>query len=156
MLLVVLGCAQTPTPISTPEPESKPTLTPTPASTTAPTPPSNPTQALAQEHTPTPSQTTPSSAPTPDSTTQYVQVNTGYLDLSQKNPDTWEVVEGDASGNMTYDISEPTFNFEFFGKGLETDTSYSLIYYAVAEVGLNNLLSDIPGALIAKGKSDGW
>ncbi|MFC1943779.1 hypothetical protein ACFLWO_04325 [Chloroflexota bacterium] len=108
----------------------------------------------APEPIPTPGQTTPSPAPTPDSTTQYDQVNTGLLDLRQKSPDTGETVGGGASGTMVYNLSGPTFNFEFYGKGLETETSYSLIYYAAAEVGHNNLRSDIPGALIAKGKSN--
>jgi hypothetical protein len=59
-------------------------------------------------------------------------------------------VEG-ASGMLTYSLSVLEFDFEFHGKGLETETAYSLIYYADTEDRFNNWGGDNPGALIASG-----
>jgi len=62
-------------------------------------------------------------------------------------------VEG-ASGMLTYSLSGSEFDFEFYGKGLETETAYSLIHYADYEDRFNNSGGDNPGALIAEGTSD--
>ena len=106
---------------------------------------------------PIPGLTSPSPVPAPDSTTQYDQVNIGTLDLRQRSPDSWEVVDSGASGTLTYHLSGPRFVFEFYGERLEAETSYSLIYYAASELGPVNLHSNIPGdlrgALIAEGIS---
>lgn len=159
LFLVILAVAIT-LPVSCAQSGS---LSPTPGQTTPePTPAPNqttpspvlPPGQITPEPTPASGQIINSPVPTPDSTMQIGQVNIGHLDLYQKSPDTWEVVDGGASGSMTYNLSGPAFNYEFHGKGLEAVTSYSLIYYAAAAAGSKNIRSDIPGALIAEGKSD--
>ncbi|MFO8132781.1 MAG: hypothetical protein R6U10_02435 [Thermoplasmatota archaeon] len=52
-----------------------------------------------------------------------------HLNLYEKNPDTWEIVEDGAWGKMTYNTEGPTFNFVFNGHGLEAGEDYTLIYY---------------------------
>lgn len=74
--------------------------------------------------------------------------NVAHLYLYEKNPDTWEIVEGGAWGKMKYNLSGPTFDFVFNGHGLSQNTSYSLIYYADPWPGNN------PGAFLASGMSD--
>jgi len=82
------------------------------------------------------------------------QANVGHLELRQKNPDTWEVVEDGASGMLTYNLSGSTFEFKFEGEGLEPDTEYSLIYYADREDRFVEWGGDNPGALIGSSTSD--
>ena len=53
--------------------------------------------------------------------------NVGHLYLYEKNPDTWEIVDGGAWGKMKYNLSGPTFDFVFNGHGLEAGWSYTLI-----------------------------
>jgi hypothetical protein len=93
------------------------------------------------------------------------QDNEGELHLYEKDPDgpddtedtedDWSIVEDGASGKLKYNLSGETFDFEFEGEGLESETGYSLIYYAdrqpdrFAEWGGDN-----PGALIGSGTSD--
>lgn len=48
-----------------------------------------------------------------------------HLELYQKDPGSWEIVESGARGKMTFDSD----SFVFHGKGLEAGTAYSLIYY---------------------------
>lgn len=55
--------------------------------------------------------------------------NVGHLYLYEKNPDTWEIVDGGAWGKMKYNLSGSTFDFVFNGHGLEPGYSYTLIYY---------------------------
>jgi len=55
--------------------------------------------------------------------------NTGHLDLYEKDCGDWTIIEGGASGRMTYNLSGPTFDFVFNGHGLEPGTAYTLIYY---------------------------
>lgn len=86
------------------------------------------------------------------------QDNKGELHLYEKDPDglddiedtedDWSIVEEGASGKLKYNLSGETFDFEFEGKGLEANTSYTLIYYADPWPG------DNPGAWIASGTSD--
>jgi hypothetical protein len=91
---------------------------------------------------------------TPDSTVQNDQSNIGNLNLRQRSPGNWEVIVGGASGTLTYNLSGPRFVFDFSGERLETETLYSLIYYAASDVGPLSLHSEIPGALLAEGMSD--
>lgn len=55
--------------------------------------------------------------------------NVAHLNLYEKNPDTWNIVEDGAWGKMTYNTEGPTFDFVFNGHGLEAGTEYTLIYY---------------------------
>lgn len=55
--------------------------------------------------------------------------NVGHLNLFEKDPGTWEIVEGGAWGKMTYNLSGPEFSFVFNGHGLEARAEYRLIYY---------------------------
>ena len=73
--------------------------------------------------------------------------NVGHLHLYEKDPDTWEIVEGGAWGKMIYSLSGPEFAFVFNGHELAPNTGYSLIYYADGWPGNN------PGALIASGST---
>jgi hypothetical protein len=54
----------------------------------------------------------------------------GRLQLFEKDPTTWEVVEGGARGTMRYTRSGPSFDFVLNAHGLEPELGYSLIYYA--------------------------
>jgi hypothetical protein len=55
--------------------------------------------------------------------------NTGHLYLYEKDPSTWEIVDGGAWGKMKYNLSGPEFDFNFNGHGLEAAEEYLLIYY---------------------------
>ena len=55
--------------------------------------------------------------------------NVAHLYLFEKDPSTWQIVEGGAWGKMTYRLSGPTFNFVFNGHHLEAGWDYTLIYY---------------------------
>ena len=75
--------------------------------------------------------------------------NTAHLNLFEKDGDPdWNIVDDGAWGKMKFNLSGPTFDFVFNGKGLEPNTEYSLIYYADPWPG------DKPGALIAEGISN--
>jgi hypothetical protein len=52
-----------------------------------------------------------------------------HLYLYEKNPETWEIVEGGAWGKMKYNQYGLTFDFVFNGHGLEAGYEYTLIYY---------------------------
>lgn len=55
--------------------------------------------------------------------------NIAHLYLYEKDPTTWEIVEGGAWGKMKYNLNCSTLDFVFNGHGLEPHTEYSLIYY---------------------------
>jgi len=55
--------------------------------------------------------------------------NVGHLYLVEKDPVSWEIVEGGAWGKMKYNLSGSTFDFVFNGHGLEAGVDYCLIYY---------------------------
>lgn len=74
--------------------------------------------------------------------------NVAFVELWEKDPSTWEVVEGGAWGKLKYNLEGPTFDFVFNGHGLELGTNYSLIYYGDPWPG------DNPGALMASGTSN--
>lgn len=74
--------------------------------------------------------------------------NVAHLYLYEKDPSNWSIVDGGAWGKMKYNPSGPEFCFVFNGHGLETETAYSLIYYADPWPGNN------PGAPIASGTSN--
>jgi hypothetical protein len=74
--------------------------------------------------------------------------NVAFVELWEKDPATWGIVEDGAWGKLKYNLERPEFDFVFNGHGLEIDTDYSLIYYADPWPG------DNPGALIASGTSN--
>lgn len=80
--------------------------------------------------------------------------NIGHLYLSEKDPDDWSIVEDGASGELKYNLSGPTFDFVFKGRGLEPNTDYSLIYYADFEDRFTDWGGNNPGAFIASGTSN--
>ena len=55
--------------------------------------------------------------------------NTAHLYLYEKDPATWEIVDGGAWGKMKYNLSGPEFEYVFNGHGLEAGEDYTLIYY---------------------------
>ena len=55
--------------------------------------------------------------------------NIGHLYLFEKDPATWEIVEGGAWGKMKYNLSGSTFDFVFNGHELLPGSDYTLIYY---------------------------
>jgi hypothetical protein len=75
------------------------------------------------------------------------------LILVEKNPSTWEVVEGGASGTLCFDIVDDEFTFKFSACGLEPYTEYSLIYYADKYNRFVNWGGDNPGAHIMTGST---
>ena len=70
--------------------------------------------------------------------------NTAHLYLYEKDPSTWEIVEGGAWGKMKYNLSGSSFDFVFNGHGLEVGYDYSLVYYPDPWPGTG-------GALLASG-----
>ena len=55
--------------------------------------------------------------------------NIGHLYLYEKDPATWEIVEGGAWGKMKYNLSGAEFEFVFNGHGLVPGENYTLLYY---------------------------
>jgi hypothetical protein len=53
----------------------------------------------------------------------------GHLYFFEKDPETWEVVDGGARGKMKYNLTGYEFDFVFNGHGLEPGYDYTLIYY---------------------------
>ena len=80
--------------------------------------------------------------------------NVAFLYLREKDPSTWEIVDGGAWGKLKYSLAGPTFNYVFNGHGLEANTDYSLIYYADKPDRFEDWGGDNPGALIASGTSN--
>jgi hypothetical protein len=52
-----------------------------------------------------------------------------HLYLYEKNPSTWEIIQGGAWGEMQYISAGPTFDFMFDGKKLNPGENCTLIYY---------------------------
>jgi hypothetical protein len=74
--------------------------------------------------------------------------NVAFVELWEKDPSTWDIVEDGAWGKLKYNLEGATFDFVFNGHGLEIGTNYTLIYYADPWPGNN------PGASIAKGTAN--
>ncbi|MGD9403339.1 MAG: hypothetical protein PVF95_13860 [bacterium] len=53
----------------------------------------------------------------------------GHLYLFEKDPVSWEIVDGGARGKMKYNLEGYEFDFVFNGHGLEPGMDYTLIYY---------------------------
>jgi len=62
-------------------------------------------------------------------TGQAGKSNTAQLYLHEKDPSTWEIVDGGAWGKMKYNLSGSTLDLVFNGHGLEAGGDYTLIYY---------------------------
>lgn len=65
------------------------------------------------------------------------------LTLHAKNPETWQIVPGGASGTLTY--VEAAGTFAFTGRQLSPDTEYVLVRHADAPPA---------GEIVARGRSD--
>ncbi|MBE9514359.1 MAG: hypothetical protein IMY83_04935 [Chloroflexi bacterium] len=55
--------------------------------------------------------------------------NTAFVELWEKDPSDWSIIEDGAWGKLKYNLAGPEFDFVFNGHGLEADTGYTLIYY---------------------------
>ncbi len=55
--------------------------------------------------------------------------HTRHVDLYEKDPATWEVVEDGAWGKLHYARSGPLFKFTFNAHGMVPEADYTLIYY---------------------------
>ena len=55
--------------------------------------------------------------------------NVAFLYLYEKDPSTWEIVDGGAWGKLKYNLAGPEFEYVFNGHGVMPDTGYSLVYY---------------------------
>ena len=55
--------------------------------------------------------------------------NKAHLNLYEKDPSTWEIVENGAWGKMKYNLEGPTFDFMFNGHSLAIGEEFTLIYY---------------------------
>ena len=51
------------------------------------------------------------------------------LDLYEKDPTTWQIIDDGARGKLRYNLAGDEFEYGFNGHGLESNTDYSLIYY---------------------------
>ena len=63
-----------------------------------------------------------------DTVSQLAQLN-----LYQKDPASWNIVAGGASGKMKYSAFDGELDFVFNGKGLEPGLAYSLVYNTTTE-----------------------
>lgn len=59
----------------------------------------------------------------------YAEQLKGELVLENKtgNPD-WQIIDDNTKGTLTYNLTSPTFDYDFTAEGLD-DVSYQLIYY---------------------------
>ena len=81
------------------------------------------------------------------------------LDLFEKDPDTWEIVNRGAWGRLRFNPSGEEFQFIFNGHRLLPDTIYSLIYYpdpwpGYGLVVIGEGLSDEYGNILIKGSQN--
>jgi hypothetical protein len=79
--------------------------------------------------------------------------NTAHLYLYEKDPGTWEIVDGGAWGKMKHNLTGLTFSFVFNGHQLQPETEYSLIYYVDPGPGTWTVLPEI--VVLASGASNG-
>ena len=57
------------------------------------------------------------------------KADVGHLYLFEKDPTTWDVVDGGAWGKLNYKCGEDGFSFVFNGHGLEPGDAYELMNY---------------------------
>jgi hypothetical protein len=84
--------------------------------------------------------------------------NVAHLYLVEKDPSNWTIIEDGAWGKMMFKNGS-SFNFVFNGHGLQTNTNYTLIYYADPWPGINGTdigmgTSNIDGDLHLMGSPD--
>lgn len=75
----------------------------------------------------------------------------GRLCLQNKNDSDWKVIHDRTYGILWYKRAAPTFQYLFFGRGLEPKIEYCLVYYADRDNRFVNWGGDNPGALIGQG-----
>ncbi|RLG14552.1 MAG: hypothetical protein DRN66_01650, partial [Candidatus Nanohalarchaeota archaeon] len=90
----------------------------------------------------------------PCSKDESVTGEDSILILENKNS-TWQPITGDGiQATLEYNDMGPEFEYELTATGLQTNTQYSLIYYADEPDRFNNWGGDNPGALIVEATSD--
>jgi len=93
-----------------------------------------------------------------DSNHDELGVETSYwstVELENKNTSSWQAYTGDnIKGILTYELTAPTFNYEFEATELTANMDYFLIYYADKQDRFVNWGGDNPGALIATFTTD--
>ncbi len=75
------------------------------------------------------------------------KLNVAHLYLVEKDPvGEWPIVEDGAWGKMKYNQVGPTFDFVFYGHGLDLNADYTLIYYPNPWLGTggNDIASGTP------------
>jgi hypothetical protein len=82
-----------------------------------------------------------------------------HLYLYEKDPESWEIVDGGAWGKMKYNQYGTDFNFVFNGHDLEPGYGYSLIYYpdpwpGTGLVCLGDAIADVDGNVHIQGSVD--
>jgi hypothetical protein len=77
-----------------------------------------------------------------DTVSQLAQLN-----LYQKDPASWNIVAGGASGKMKYIAFDGELDFVFNGKGLEPGLAYSLVYNTTTE---RNVKLAVLGSAVAE------
>jgi hypothetical protein len=60
---------------------------------------------------------------------EYTVQEVGVLELYQKDPVTWEKVQGGAEGQLIYNLSGSTFDFVFNGHDLDEGVDFTLINF---------------------------
>ena len=55
--------------------------------------------------------------------------NNAFMELWEKDSETWDINPDGAWGKLKYSLTGTTFDFHFNGHGLEPLTEYALIYY---------------------------
>jgi len=83
-------------------------------------------------------------------------VNQATLTLENKDPETWQAIEGDdIYATLTYCVVGDTFTYELEAFGLQPNLEYSLIYYADKyPFRFENWGGDNPGAVIGTATAD--
>lgn len=82
-----------------------------------------------------------------------------HLYLYEKDPESWEIVDGGAWGKMKYNQYGADFNFVFNGHDLEPGYGYTLIYYpdpwpGAGLICLGDAIADVGGNVHIQGSVD--
>jgi hypothetical protein len=82
--------------------------------------------------------------------------NNAFIELWEKDSETWDIIGDGAWGKLKYSLTGTTFDFHFNGHGLEPLTEYSLIYYPDSWPGTGLIIFDTAttnegGNIIIKG-----
>ena len=74
--------------------------------------------------------------------------------LRNKDLTTWAEINPDTNAVLKYELAADEFNYELEATGLDTETSYTLMYYADRQDRFNNWGGDHPGAKILTAITD--